>query len=78
MRARLRRADGDEEIVFPFGPAARRAGVLRNALYLVQPDGYVALADPSASPARLEQYLGSHGLRPEWPRRAEPGAAKPG
>ena len=53
--------------VFRFGPAARRAGMLRNALYLVRPDGYVALADPSASAARLEQYFEGRGLHPERP-----------
>jgi hypothetical protein len=34
-----------------------RAGVEQDALYLVRPDGYVGLADPEASPARLERYL---------------------
>jgi hypothetical protein len=53
--------------VFRFGPAARRAGLLRNALYLVRPDGYVALADPSASLARVEQYFEGRGLHPERP-----------
>jgi hypothetical protein len=51
--------------VFRYGPAARRAGVLRDAVYLVRPDGYVALADPSASLARVEQYFEDRGLHPE-------------
>jgi hypothetical protein len=37
----------------------RQAGLLRAALYLVRPDGYVALADPYADPDRLREYFGS-------------------
>jgi 2-polyprenyl-6-methoxyphenol hydroxylase-like FAD-dependent oxidoreductase len=51
--------------VFPFGPGAKRAGLARDALYVVRPDGYVALADPLASVARLERWLSSRGLRLE-------------
>jgi 2-polyprenyl-6-methoxyphenol hydroxylase-like FAD-dependent oxidoreductase len=39
----------------------RRAGFQNGAVYLVRPDGYVALADPSADPARLRQYLNERG-----------------
>ncbi len=42
--------------VFPWNGAAGRAGLARNALYLVRPDGYVALADPRADPLMLEDY----------------------
>lgn len=48
---------------FPWQRAARRAGLRRNAAYLVRPDGYVALADPAPSPARLEAYLDRWRLR---------------
>ena len=41
----------------------RRTGLLRNAMYLVRPDGYVALADRDATPSALESYLDTHGLR---------------
>jgi hypothetical protein len=34
----------------------RRAGLLRAAVYLVRPDGYVGLADPHARPERLRYY----------------------
>ncbi len=57
--------------VFSFGPAAARAGMVRDALYLVRPDGYVALADPSGDRARLERYLESRGVRLERARDAE-------
>ena len=50
--------------VFPWTTAARRAGLRRGAAYLVRPDGYVGLADPEASPARLESYLDRRGIRP--------------
>jgi 2-polyprenyl-6-methoxyphenol hydroxylase-like FAD-dependent oxidoreductase len=40
-----------------------RTGLLRNATYLVRPDGYVALADGDATPSALESYLDAHGLR---------------
>jgi 2-polyprenyl-6-methoxyphenol hydroxylase-like FAD-dependent oxidoreductase len=33
-----------------------RAGLHRGALYLVRPDGYVALADPHGDPERLREY----------------------
>jgi len=35
----------------------RRVGLQRSALYLVRPDGYIALADPTSDPERLRQYL---------------------
>ncbi len=43
--------------VFPWGRNTEAAGLLRDALYLVRPDGYVGLADPKADPATLERYL---------------------
>ena len=47
--------------VFAWGADAKRAGVRRDAAYLVRPDGYVAVADPSASARPLGAYL--HALR---------------
>jgi hypothetical protein len=43
--------------VFPWAPSLEKAGFENGAAYLIRPDGYVALADATASPARLESYL---------------------
>jgi hypothetical protein len=48
--------------VFEWQPAMGRAGFLRGALYLIRPDGYVALADPECDPERLGDYFSRHGL----------------
>ncbi|HEY7944713.1 MAG TPA: FAD-dependent monooxygenase [Casimicrobiaceae bacterium] len=48
---------------FEWAPAMQRAGLARNAVYLVRPDGYVALADGNASAATLQSYLEARGLR---------------
>jgi 2-polyprenyl-6-methoxyphenol hydroxylase-like FAD-dependent oxidoreductase len=50
--------------IFPWGADAERAGLARNALYLLRPDSYVALADPAADPAVLERYFAERGIRP--------------
>jgi len=49
---------------FPWRSAMARAGLKQGAVYLVRPDGYIALADPDASPSTLERYLNDWGLRP--------------
>jgi len=43
--------------VFAWHSAMERAGLKRDAAYLVRPDGYVALADPQASAAAIGAYL---------------------
>ena len=35
---------------------------MRNALYLLRPDTYVALADASGSPSALESYFRDQGF----------------
>jgi 2-polyprenyl-6-methoxyphenol hydroxylase-like FAD-dependent oxidoreductase len=42
---------------FAWRPGMRRSGLRRAALYLIRPDGYVALADPRADPERLRRYF---------------------
>ena len=50
--------------VFDFRPEHQRAGLARDALYLLRPDTYVALAEPHPDPAALERYFADRGLRP--------------
>jgi 2-polyprenyl-6-methoxyphenol hydroxylase-like FAD-dependent oxidoreductase len=47
---------------FAWQPGMQRAGLQNGALYLVRPDGYVALAAPRADTERLRQYVNEHGL----------------
>ncbi|MBZ9711249.1 FAD-dependent monooxygenase [Mesorhizobium sp. ESP7-2] len=48
--------------VFDWRPAYEEAGLARDALYLLRPDTYVALADPKASVDTLERYCSGRGL----------------
>jgi hypothetical protein len=48
---------------FAWQPLMSRAGFKRDALYLVRPDGYVALAVPEQSAAALDDYLNARGIR---------------
>src|SRR5579862_127088 len=48
--------------VFPWRPNMGRAGMQRNAVYLVRPDGYVALADPEGSATAITSYLDARKL----------------
>ena len=43
--------------VFAWSPAAAGAGLARDALYLVRPDGYIAMADPTQDPLPLQRYV---------------------
>jgi hypothetical protein len=42
---------------FAWRAEMRHAGLRRAAIYLVRPDGYIALADPDAVPGRLREYF---------------------
>ena len=48
--------------VFPWRPEMSRTGLRRNAVYLVRPDGYVALADPAGSATAITSYLDARQL----------------
>jgi len=39
-----------------------RAGLSRNSIYLVRPDGYVGLADPEGKAKRLASYLDARNI----------------
>jgi hypothetical protein len=47
---------------FAWMPTMERAGFMRGAVYLVRPDGYVALADASGDREQLRRYFTSRGL----------------
>ena len=49
--------------VFDWRPKHEAAGLAGNALYLLRPDTYVALADPSGAPDALERYCADHEIR---------------
>jgi 2-polyprenyl-6-methoxyphenol hydroxylase-like FAD-dependent oxidoreductase len=48
---------------FDWSSAHETAGLARDAVYLVRPDTYVALADTSGTPTAIERYFTEHGLR---------------
>ncbi|HZZ69602.1 MAG TPA: FAD-dependent monooxygenase [Phenylobacterium sp.] len=50
--------------VFAWSPACATRGLKAGAAYLLRPDTYVALADPSGSPKALEAYFARVGIRP--------------
>jgi hypothetical protein len=47
--------------VYAWAHAHERAGLARDAAYLLRPDTYVAVAEPSGAPAVLEAYLKEWG-----------------
>ena len=48
---------------FAWRDSMARAGLAKDALYLIRPDGHVALADPSASADTLRSHLAATGSR---------------
>jgi 2-polyprenyl-6-methoxyphenol hydroxylase-like FAD-dependent oxidoreductase len=53
---------------FGWRPEMGRAGLVRGAIYLVRPDGYIALADGDGDPERLGRYFESRGLQAAAPQ----------
>ena len=51
--------------IFAWRREMDRAGLRRNAVYLVRPDGYVALADSEGGSAAITSYLDARKLAPE-------------
>ena len=49
--------------VFDWRPEHEAAGLARNAIYLLRPDTYVALADASSAPEALELYFSDQEIR---------------
>ena len=52
---------------FAWQDAMHTAGLFRNAVYLVRPDGYVGFAGRDANAVNLQQYLNDRQLRPREP-----------
>jgi FAD binding domain len=50
--------------IFPWRREMGRAGLQRNAVYLVRPDGYVALADSATNAVAIASYLDGRKLTP--------------
>jgi 2-polyprenyl-6-methoxyphenol hydroxylase-like FAD-dependent oxidoreductase len=48
--------------VFDWRSEHEAAGLARDAIYLLRPDTYVALADASGAPATLDRYCADHGI----------------
>jgi 2-polyprenyl-6-methoxyphenol hydroxylase-like FAD-dependent oxidoreductase len=60
---------------FAWQPQMKQAGLRRNAVYVVRPDGYIGLADPTGDASALERYLDRHQIRlgGEHPTRSATG-----
>ena len=50
--------------VFQWATRHRDAGLERDAAYLLRPDTYVALAEPSGSAEAIDRYFATRGIRP--------------
>jgi 2-polyprenyl-6-methoxyphenol hydroxylase-like FAD-dependent oxidoreductase len=49
--------------IFAWRPEMKEAALVSGALYLIRPDGYVALADTRCCPERLRDYFRKRGLK---------------
>ncbi len=59
------RAEAAPAACFSWHPETGRTGLQRNAVYLVRPDGYVALANPEGSAKAVTTYLDARKLTPD-------------
>jgi hypothetical protein len=59
----LCRARGLPMHIFRWSDAMRAAGLARNALYLVRPDGYIGFANSVASAESLQRYIDAWRLQ---------------
>jgi len=48
--------------VFPWGNAAKEAGLQENAIYIIRPDGYVGFAGTDADTAKIAAYMDKWGI----------------
>jgi 2-polyprenyl-6-methoxyphenol hydroxylase-like FAD-dependent oxidoreductase len=61
--------------VFDWHEKHEAAGLVRDALYLLRPDTYVALADASGAPNRIAHYFAEHGITVGAPAAQAPANA---
>jgi len=70
-------ADRNIELhVFTWTPQCQAAGLARDALYLLRPDTYVALADASGAPEAVDRFCAERGLQIGAERITEPSAPR--
>jgi len=50
--------------VFPWRSETGRTGLRRDAVYLVRPDGYIALVDSEGRGTMVTSYLDAHQITP--------------
>jgi hypothetical protein len=50
--------------VFAWQAAMKNAGLRKNAVYLVRPDGYIGLADAQGRAAAISAYLDKNKIKP--------------
>jgi|GEM_PF-43388 len=49
-------------LVFTWGPEAKKAGYLKEAIYIVRPDGYIGLVDKSGNIQKISAYCDTYIL----------------
>jgi len=70
-------ADRNIELhVFTWAPQCQAAGLARDALYLLRPDTYVALADACGAPQAVDRFCAERGLQIGAERITEPSAPR--
>src|SRR5262249_21898836 len=61
---------------FAWTPQCEAAGLARDALYLLRPDTYVALAETSGAPQVVDRYCAERGLQIAAEHTAEPSGCR--
>jgi hypothetical protein len=52
---------------FTWAAAMDRAGFIRDAIYVIRPDGYIGMSDQGTQPGRLSDYFRRRGIAPTSP-----------
>lgn len=47
---------------FTWAPAMGRAGLVRDSIYIIRPDGYIGMSNQSTEPQRLSDYFRGRGI----------------